>query len=192
MKIKIFTAFLLIFLGVAGRLFLVEFVGIPNLEIITALSLISGAMLGGFFTFFIPLGIIAISDFYFGNTSIIFFTWSAFAMIGVFGWLLRKRKSFSCYFVAKMTGMGIISSLFFYLYTNFGWWLLTNMYSKDLAGLIQCYIAGLPFFKTNLMGNLFFVPAFTFLALLVWKFYPIIAFKFSAKFKKIIPFEVLN
>ena len=82
MKIKIFASFILILVGVAGRIFLVEFIAIPNLEIITAIALISGVILGGFFTFFIPLSIIVISDFYFGNNSIILFTWSAFIFIG--------------------------------------------------------------------------------------------------------------
>ncbi len=52
----------------------------------------------------------------------------------------------------------IISSVFFFLYTNFGWWLMTNMYPHTWDGLIQCYIMGLPFFKNNLIGNLIFVP----------------------------------
>jgi len=187
-KEKIFISISLIFFGIAGRIFMVEFLKVPNFEIVTSLSLIAGAMLGGIFTLIIPLSIIAVSDIYFGNTSILIFTWSAFVIIGVLGWLLRKRKSFNYYFVVKMTGMGIISSLFFYLYTNFGWWFLTKIYPYTFEGLIQCYIMGLPFLKTNLLGNLFFVPIFTSLALLVWKFYPILECKFPAKFKKIISF----
>ncbi len=167
---------------------MVEFIKIPNFEMITSLSLIAGAMLGGFFIFFVPLSIIVISDFYFGNTSIIFFTWSAFILIAFLGWLLRKKKKLSLGFIGQMTGMGVVSSLFFFLYTNFGWWLLTNMYSHTFEGLIHCYIMGLPFLKTNLLGNLFFVPIFTSLALLAWKFYPILECKFSAKFKEITSF----
>lgn len=166
-KIKLISALCLIFLGVAGRLFMVEFVRIPNFEIVTSLSLLGGAMLGGIFTLIIPLSIIAISDIYIGNTSILIFTWSAFVMIGLFGWFLHKRKKLSPGFVLQMTGLGIFSSLFFYFYTNFGWWLLSGMYGYNLNGLIHCYIMGIPFFKTNLLGNLFFVPLFTVSALLV-------------------------
>jgi len=176
-KTKFLAAFLLIFLGVAGRIFIVEFVQIPNLEIITSFSLIAGAMLGGIFTFLVPLSIIAITDMYLGNAIILIFTWSAFAVIGIFGWFLRKRKKINYRFIVEMTGMGIFSSLFFYLYTNFGWWLLTNIYPHTWQGLIQCYFMGLPFLKTNLLGNLFFVPIFSGLSLLVWKYYPIFKFK---------------
>ena len=58
------------------------------------------------------------------------------------------------------TGLGIIASLWFYLWTNFGVWALDSfgMYPKTLLGLIDAYILGLPFFKNNLIGNLLFVP----------------------------------
>ena len=168
-KKKLILAFFLILIGVVGRLFMIKFVMIPNFEIVTSLSLMGGAMLGGIFTFIIPLSIIALSDVYLGNASILIFTWSAFAVIGLFGWFLRKRKNLSPRFILEMTGLGVFSSLFFYLYTNFGWWLLSGMYEYNLNGFVYCYVMGIPFFKTNLLGNLFFVPFFTISALFVWK-----------------------
>lgn len=180
-KTKLIAALILIVFGILGRIFLNEFIQIPNLEIITSFSLIAGAMLGGLYTFLIPLAIIAISDIYFGNTSILYFTWSAFMIIGGLGWLLRKRRSCNPRFVGEMTGMGIAAVLFFYLYTNFGWWLLTNMYPLTWAGLIQCYIAGLPFLKNQLLGNLFFVPLFTSLALMIPQCLLFFRFKFLKK-----------
>ncbi|MBZ9572608.1 hypothetical protein KJA17_00215 [Patescibacteria group bacterium] len=182
-KTKILAALLLIFFGVIGRLLIVEFIKIPNLEIITSFSLIAGAMLGGIFTFLVPLSIIALTDIYFGNTFILIFTWSAFGIIGIFGRLLKKRKSFNFRFIFEMTGMGAISSLFFYLYTNFGWWVLAGIYPLTWQGLIHCYIMGLPFLRTNLLGNLFLVPLFTFSALLVWRYYPVFKSEFLNIFK---------
>lgn len=180
-KTKLIAALILIVFGVFGRIFLNESIKIPNLEITTSFSLIAGAMLGGFYTFLVPLAIISISDFYFGNTSILYFTWSAFMSIGGLGWLLRKRRAFNPRFVGEMTGLGIVASLFFYLYTNFGWWLLTNMYPPTWTGLIQCYIAGLPFLKNQLLGNLFFVPLFTSLALMIPQWLSFFNLKFFKK-----------
>jgi len=166
-KNKLLVAFILISFGVILRLLMVEFVKTPNLEIITAFALIAGALLGGIFTFVVPLSIIAITDMYIGNNFILIFTWSSFAIIGIFGWLLRNRKTSHYRFIAEITGMGIISSLFFYFYTNFGWWLLSNMYPYTWQGLIYCYAMGLPFLKTNLLGNLFFIPIFTSAAIFI-------------------------
>lgn len=46
------------------------------------------------------------------------------------------------------------SALAFWVWTNFGAWLLGGMYSKTMAGLGACYIAGLPFLRNALLGDL--------------------------------------
>ena len=84
-KLKLIIAAVLIILGVVGRFVLVSYVGIPNLEIITVLALISGIYLGGLYTVIVPLSIIFLSDLVIGNNYIFIFTWTAFAIIGLFG-----------------------------------------------------------------------------------------------------------
>lgn len=151
----------IILIGVLGRLFLKNYIGIPNFEIITALTLVSAVFLGRIWGLVVPLSVIAITDALIGNGPVLFFTWSAFALIGVLGMLYKDAKGqavSSRFEIVGLTGMGIVSSVFFFLYTNFGWWLVSGMYPYTLAGLIQCYIMGLPFFKNNLIGNLIFVP----------------------------------
>jgi len=44
------------------------------------------------------------------------------------------------------------ASVIFFLITNFGAWLGMPYYSKDIAGLIQAYAAGLAFFHDGSMG----------------------------------------
>lgn len=52
---------------------------------------------------------------------------------------------------------GLVSSLIFFLVTNFGFWMLPNAYyTQDFSGLIQAYVAGIPFFKMELLGTLFY------------------------------------
>lgn len=149
----------IIIFGVIARFFLLKFVGIPNFEIITALTLVSAVFLGRLWAIAAPLSIIAITDVFIGNGPVMIFTWSAFAVIGIFGWLFSKLNIKSAKMkVVGLAGVGIVSSVFFFLYTNFGWWLVSGMYPHTLDGLIQCYIMGLPFFKNNLIGNLIFVP----------------------------------
>lgn len=189
-NLRIFAALLLILTGILGRLFLTNYVGIPNFEIITALTLVSAVFLGRVWAIAVPLSIIAITDVFIGNSPVLIFTWSAFAIIGVFGMIYKKYESKTqkstptllykrmeqCIFplckgglrgILGITSIGIISSIFFFLYTNFGWWLVSNMYPHTLDGLTQCYIMGLPFFKNNLIGNLIFVPIFSSTAMLI-------------------------
>ncbi|MFZ2970855.1 MAG: DUF6580 family putative transport protein [Minisyncoccia bacterium] len=168
-KLKIILAIILILIGVVGRFVLVSYIRIPNFEIITALALISGIYLGGVYSVAIPLSIIFLSDMVIGNNYIFIFTWTAFALIGLFGRLYGKSRIADCglritknNFIKRITesiGLGIISSVFFYLFTNFGWWLMSGMYEYTFSGLMKCYYMGLPFFRNNLIGNLIFVPA---------------------------------
>lgn len=54
--------------------------------------------------------------------------------------------------------------LVYFLFSNFQVWLYdTTLYTRDTAGLMDCYIAGLPFLKNSLIATLLFVPAFLFL-----------------------------
>src|SRR5204863_9683260 len=46
-------------------------------------------------------------------------------------------------------------SLIFFVTTNFAVWAFSGMYSADMAGLIQCYVMGLPFLKYTIAGDLF-------------------------------------
>jgi len=127
----------------------------PNVEYVTAAALLAGAYLGKKYAILVPLAIMVLSDTLIGNTNIFVFTWSAYLLIGCLGYLGGLRGK-----IIKATGAGILASLFFFLWTNFGVWALDSwaMYPRTLSGFIQCYIMGLPFLKLNLLGNLFFVP----------------------------------
>lgn len=157
-KKKILSAISIIIFGVAFRIFLVEVIDIPNFEAVTAISLLVGSFLGGFFAPLIPLLIIFLSDLYFGNVSVYFFTWSAFILIGVFGIFFKRNSK---YYFLKISGGGILSVLFFYLWTNFGWWLTFGMYPMNFQGLITSFVAGLPFLRNQLASVLIFTPAFS-------------------------------
>jgi len=163
--LKLITAIALIVFGALGRIL----IDLPNVETVTVVSLLGGALLGGIYTFIVPLATIALTDMYIGNDSILLFTWSAWAVIGLLGWLLRKSQK-DYVFGLKMTIMGVAASLFFFIWTNFGVWLLwPQMYSHTWLGLWQCYAMGLPFLKMSLLGNLVIIPVVVFPAIFVFR-----------------------
>lgn len=153
---KIIFAFLLIIFGSVGRMLLLDF---PNVETLTVSALLAGSIFGGLYSVFVPFTVVVLTDFIIGNNSILFFTWSAWIMIGAFGLVARRSDKTDSRFVLKLTGLGLFSSLFFYIYTNFGVWLLWPLYSHDIPGLIQCYIMGLPFLRMSIIGNMIIVPS---------------------------------
>src|SRR3974377_1606649 len=51
--------------------------------------------------------------------------------------------------------LALASSVTFFVTTNFAVWAFDGMYANDLAGLLHCYVAALPFLRNGVMGDLF-------------------------------------
>ena len=151
---KLLLSVILVGIALSERLF---FDLGPNIELITVATLLAGVYLGWPYSFFVPFLTLAISDISKGNTSIFLFTWSAYLIIGASGLLIRRFHLNKSKLLGASFAAALFSSVFFYLFTNFGVWLL-GWYPPTFAGLTACYLMGLPFLKLNLIGNLIFVP----------------------------------
>lgn len=100
------------------------------------------------------------------------FVYGSFALITAMGFWLRGREQRQTIMVASL-----VSSIAFFLITNFGTWLMWDIYPKTGAGLMACYIAGIPFFKGTIMGDLFYnLVLFGSFAIAKWRF-PVLAAK---------------
>ncbi|MBD3363372.1 hypothetical protein GF362_06670 [Candidatus Dojkabacteria bacterium] len=135
-----------------------------NIEFVTGLSISAGFFFKNKrISFLVPFLIMFFSDLIIGNTNIFWFTWSGFLAGPVIGimidrYIAKKDRTRLSRTVTLSTAGGVISTLIFYIWTNLGVVLLTNMYSKDVEGLIQSYINALPFLRNQFLGNLFIVP----------------------------------
>jgi hypothetical protein len=130
----------------------------PNVELVTLAMLASGIYLSRNTSLKLTFLLMAATDLILGNTRIFLFTWSGF-LLPIF--ILSKLSTMNYKLsILKITGLGLISNLFFYIWTNFGVWALDTwgMYPKTLPGLIDCYLMGLPFLKLQLQSTLVFVP----------------------------------
>jgi hypothetical protein len=70
------------------------------------------------------------------------------AAIVVLGRTLRRRAGL----LAAILGGGFV----FYAATNFGVWTAGQLYPRTWAGLASCYVAGLPFYRNQVAGDVFF------------------------------------
>jgi Family of unknown function (DUF6580) len=77
------------------------------------------------------------------------YTWAGFLLIGLIGWLLQTKVTWR-----RVAGASILGSVSFYLLTNFGVWAAWTLYPRNVVGLEACYVAGLPFFRNELLGDL--------------------------------------
>jgi LPXTG-motif cell wall-anchored protein len=120
--------------------------------IIAIISLISGLILGGYYTFIVPISIMIITDLVIGNNWIAFFTWSGFAILGLIGFILKRKKSLTISHIPRVLGVGIGAILLYDIWTNFGTW-LGGWYTHSLEGLALCYTNALPFMFWHLLST---------------------------------------
>lgn len=131
-----------------------------NIEFVTGLSLAAAMVFSHrWLGFVVALLIMIVSDFFLGNTVILLFTWSAYALAPALGLVLRrlKIKEFTGRLLAIQAG-GMAFTLFFFVWTNFGVVVTTNMYEKNFSGVLESYVNALPFLQNQLLGNLLIVP----------------------------------
>jgi len=75
-------------------------------------------------------------------------TYTAFLLVIVIGFFLRRHRSGSTIAAATFAG-----SVVFFVVSNFGVWLTGNLYPRTPEGLLTCYTAALPFFPNTLLGD---------------------------------------
>jgi len=66
--------------------------------------------------------------------------------------------------------MMFFGPLIFFIITNFGVWLYSSYYTKNINGLIECFYMAIPFFKNTILSTFFYCI----LILLTKNFYQIL------------------
>lgn len=123
-----------------------------NFTPITALALFGGAQLiDKRLGLNLPFTALILSDLFLGFHLLSPFIYGSFGITLCFGIWLRNRITPSRLVIASILG-----STQFFLITNFSVWALLNTYPKNISGLVECYIAGLPFYRNGLLGDILY------------------------------------
>lgn len=123
----------------------------PNVAPVSALAMFAAATLPRRWSFTVPIGLMVVSDAVIG-----WYTWQV--MVSVYlsfmgslalGTWIRSKMNVTRIALATLAG----SALFFFV-TNAASWAFETMYPHTLSGLGQSYLAGLPFFRNTVLGDL--------------------------------------
>jgi len=140
---------------------------VSNFSPVAAAALFAGAMLGRrSLALAVPVVAMLIGDLVLGfyDWRVMAVVYAALALPALIGMLARNHRVWPV-----AIGGALAASLIFFVTTNFAVWAFSGMYSLDGAGLIQCYVAALPFLKYTVAGDLFWsVALFGGAALLRW------------------------
>ena len=124
----------------------------PNVSPVAAMALFGGAYFADKkMAFIVPFVALFLSDLILGLHNTMIFVYAGFALTVAIGFLLKNRVN-----VTNTAFAAVASSVLFFLLTNLGAWMTSGLYAKSVAGLMQAYAAGIPFFQNSLLGNLVF------------------------------------
>lgn len=144
--------FVLIVLAAASRLLPHP----PNFAPVAAIGLFAGAHSSRRAGWLVPLAALLASDAILGFYHPVGMLWNYLAFAACLllgsGWLARKRS------VALVSGAVLTSSLAFFTLSNFGMW-ASGYYPRTWAGLVECYVAALPFFRNTLASDALYSTA---------------------------------
>jgi hypothetical protein len=137
----------------------------PNFTPLGAIALFcSSYFRNKYYAFVIPIFSLWISDLVINNIilkdyydSFIWFypgfiwQYSSFLLIAFIGLKTLKKRSFF-----RVLGITVTSSILFFVITNFGVWISSTIYPKDIIGLLACYTVALPFYSGTFFGFIFY------------------------------------
>jgi hypothetical protein len=147
---------LLIGIGVAGRWGQPQWCFTPTA---------AAAIFAGFYfsraalAVLVPLAILAISDLALpshDNIPVLIATYAVMTAPVWLGRMLRTQPSSRMAAAWRWIVCGILPATAFFLISNFAVWAYQSDYEKSLAGLGQCYMAAVPFYRWMLAGDLFY------------------------------------
>ena len=131
-----------------------------NVAPVGAMALLGGMYFGRRYALWVPLAVLAVTDLALNvqmHYPVLYWPrlidYGAFLLIGLLGMWSRTRRP------GTKIGCAGLTPFLFYLVSNFGVWLFglglaNHPYSKTLAGLTECYAAGLPFLFQARDGHL--------------------------------------
>ena len=154
--IDVSVFFLLVAIGVAGRWGQPEWCFTPT----AAAAVFAGRYFGRWaIAALVPVTILAISDMLlpaYGSYGVMIATYLAMIVPVFLGkWLAGGNGGWS---TAWRFGVcSLVPALVFFVVSNFAVWAFQSLYPSTWAGLIECYVAAVPFLRWMLAGDIFYM-----------------------------------
>ena len=105
----------------------------------------------------IPLSAMFIADIIIGFHPYMLWIYGAIGLSTLISnWSMRFNKKYM-----QLAIMTLVSSILFFVITNFAVWAIWDYYPKTIDGLIICYIKAIPFFQNTLLGTIIYTAIIT-------------------------------
>lgn len=124
----------------------------PNAAPLVGVALLAGFILPSrALAFAVPVAAMVVSDAWIGtyNVPVMIAVYTALLVPVALSRLVRQKFS-----LVRLGGSTLVSTLVFFVSTNFAVWAFGTWYTRTWAGLVECFVAALPFLKYNIVGDL--------------------------------------
>jgi hypothetical protein len=125
-----------------------------------AIGLFAGARVRGWRGFALPLGLAVLTDLalwfrYPEYSPFQPFTYVSYILCVLLGRLIQRNSS-----PIRIAGLALVCSAIFFVVTNVGAWVQwTHIYpDRSFSGIWQALVAGVPFYRGTLFGDLIYTP----------------------------------
>ena len=123
-----------------------------NFTPVGAMALFSGAMLHDRrLAFGFPMAAMLLGDLVIGFHVLMPAVYASFLLSVAIGRCVAPSRT-----VGRIAGATLAGAVQFFLVTNFAVWQVLGSYPKTLAGLVECYVAGIPLFWNTLASDAFY------------------------------------
>jgi hypothetical protein len=149
----------LIVIGVASRFLLAD---IPNFKPVAAIALFAAFYFRQFWVSAVAvLTVVLVSNFGLANcpwqvtTGVV----GGLLVASALGYRLKQMNSANVSGIAllgNVIGSSLLMSIAFFLISNASVWMMGQWYPMTFAGLANCFLAAVPFFRFTVMGDLLF------------------------------------
>jgi len=144
---------LLVAFGAIGRHLTMDW---PNFTPLAAVSVFAGFYFRRLsVALLVPLAAMAIANVWLPTYNNMFLATACYAAFFLPVLLPRLLKSAAK--PAQAVAYVLAPALVFFLVTNFAVWATSSIYERSFAGLVECYTLAIPFFRTQLAGDLFYL-----------------------------------
>lgn len=124
----------------------------PNLTALSALALFSGIYIADKrVSYLLVLAAMFISDLFLGFHAL---TPVVYGCLLLTLWMGNRYGRSATFY--RLPGLIFSASMIFFCVTNFSVWALGGLYQRTLEGLVQCFIAAIPFYHNQLLGDIFY------------------------------------
>lgn len=119
-----------------------------NATAIGALALFSGSQFkNSWLATLLPVAALLVSDFALGFHATMPFVYGALILTVLMGQSVKTSPLW-------LGGASLVSSVSFFIISNFGVWLVAGLYPRNWAGFITCFEMALSFFRGQWVGDL--------------------------------------